>query len=172
LWLFSREAELLGDWVVSMDLDVLIRHDITPLFAVTESMTFKALAGIASPYNGSLWMVRTGSHPEVWEDFDPQRSPALAFAQQWPNGNHYHGSDQAWMSYKLPGMPTWSEADGVYQFLTSLWLKRGAARLQIPDACRLMFFAGHDKPWGQRLAITHPPLVAAYRQYVRGGVSV
>jgi hypothetical protein len=46
-------------------------------------------------YNGSLWMLRTGTRSKVWTQFDSKTSPTLA----WKAGKK--GSDQGWLGYVL-----------------------------------------------------------------------
>ena len=158
--------------VASIDLDCLVRGDLTPLFSGKD--IFKIVRGRASPYNGSLWKIdRTGifsmHRPEafsdlyaVYTDFDPVHSPALAQQQKQVNGAPYFGSDQAWISYKLPDRPTWCDDDGVYQYST----KRANAPL--PDDCRVMFFAGDVKPWSMTAKKQCPAIYNDYMQYYRG----
>lgn len=168
LWAFSPDAaNILGPRIASIDLDVLILDDITSLFDTEAS--FKILRGTACPYNGSLWLHQTGTHPEVWTDFDPATSPQEAHAQFTAKGQRYYGSDQAWLSLKLPGRPTWTQADGIYQYRHTFWLQKGQARLQIPPDCRMVFFAGNIKPWSEAFWALNPVLQRQYKQYLRAG---
>ena len=126
----------LGERVLSIDLDCIIRGDITDLIPPTGT-GFKILAGYSAPYNGSMWYVEPGRYPEVWQDLT---QPAADHAQDTVtnrNGDRAYGSDQVWLSHKLPGAPTWSESDGIYQYV----------RNGIPDDARIVFFAGSAKPW-------------------------
>lgn len=176
LYAFSDAAkELFGPRFLSIDLDVIILDDITGLFETDSD--FKIAQGMKCPYNGSMWMHRSGSHPEVWNDFDPATSPGIVTKETLHNhGRPYYGSDQAWMSYKLPGAPTWGRDDGVYQFgmlaLHGLFrratgrLDGGNERRDLPENCRIVFFAGPLKPWSPRLKGMHPPLYESYQKYL------
>lgn len=122
--------------VISIDLDVIIRDDITDLFANTEQ--FKVLAGYSSPYNTSLFHIREDAELKwLWSELNEQ--DAMATVNQRINGRRYSGSDQAYISHKLPGADTWTEADGICQHTVSQ-----------PDNWRMMFFAGSVKPWASR----------------------
>lgn len=139
---FSEEMRpIVGDRFLSLDLDCVIVKDITPL--VDRKEEFLILEGSAAPYNGSMWMMNTGCRKKVWEHFDAMTSPKIANAQKMENNRHYHGSDQAWISYKIPGEKTWSKRDGIYQYAYDVKDK------EIPKDARIIFFAGGEKPWSQ-----------------------
>lgn len=168
LYAFSEQAQdLLGEKIISIDLDALILSDVTELFET--KVDFKILRGVFCPYNGSLWALRTGSRTQVWNDFDPETSPRLANDQRRKDGQRYVGSDQAWIAYKLPNEKTWTEADGIYQFVTTYINKnrKGEERFTIPQNCKIMFFAGNIKPWMPRFRAMHPLLYRQYAAYCR-----
>lgn len=149
LKLFSAEArELIGPRIVSMDLDMVVTGDLAPLWDRIEDFVI-----IKSPtppprylYNGSMLMLTAGARRQVWDDFDPKRSPRETVRQK------LFGSNQAWISLKLgPGEATWDEGDGVYSYRIHLEPKGGA----LPVNARIVSFHGSDDPWGpvaQRLA--------------------
>ena len=132
-------AEVFGDRFVSLDLDVVITGDLTPLWNRDEDIV---MWGDTNPqpgshYNGSMVLLRAGSRPQVWTEFDPKSSPQLAMQ------NHSFGSDQGWISYRLgPDEATWSRADGVYSFRIDLQDQR-----RLPDDCRIVIFHGLQDPW-------------------------
>lgn len=129
----------LGEKFVSLDLDCVICGDITPILDKKDD--FLILEGSSSPYNGSMWMMKTGSRKKVWDDFSPQSSPIIAAQQKTPQGRPYYGSDQAWISYKIPGEKTWSKKDGIYQYVYDIKDK------PFPNDARIIFYAGAEKPW-------------------------
>ena len=66
---------------------------------------------------GGIWLLTTGSHPEVWDRFDPETSPQIA----WQQG--HRGSDQAWMSHCLyPPRQRFTSKDGLWKMA---WLPKG-----------------------------------------------
>lgn len=137
MWLFSREAAELGDYIVNVDLDVDIFRDISELFTGDEE--FKILTGQAAPYNGSLWKLKAGALPHIWEELNEVTAKQANRQIMAHNGRRYYGSDQAWMSYRLPNRPTWGTWDGIYQHVS---LING-----IPEGARMVFYAGNVKPW-------------------------
>lgn len=156
LRLFSDEAkEMFGPRVLSIDLDVLILSDITDLITDDD---FKIVKGRAAPYNGSMWLHTTGTKTYLWDEFDPATSPAAARTLKNEVGKPYYGSDQAWMSYREPNAPTWSEEDGVYQYSSLTFLEPP------PENARIVFFAGSHKPWDSRLKFACKPLFDLYRK--------
>jgi hypothetical protein len=160
LRMFSQWAtEIFGDRIVSIDLDCLIRKDITSLFTGGED--FRITKGQACLYNGSLWMLKTGSRKQVWDDFDPALSPRLAYNTRHPvTRRRFFGSDQAWLSYKLPDEKVWTQEDGVYHFRTSI------NHLPIPEDCRIIFFAGRKKPWHPETGQINLPIHQEYARYL------
>jgi hypothetical protein len=128
---WAREAFADG-WVLCMDLDTVLMDTIDPL--VDGWPDFRILEGNKMPYNGSLWMLRTGRHLDVWEQFDATTSPQ-AIRQAG-----YRGSDQGWLSLVLPGAPTYTRRDGVY--------KSGKRGIVVqPKNVKLVTFPGFVKPW-------------------------
>lgn len=154
LKLFSAEAaELIGERFVCMDLDVVITGDITPLFDTTADFKIWGDTAKGTPYNGSLWMLRAGARCQVWDDFDPVRSPKTSLAL------HYIGSDQGWIGAKLgPGEPKWTTRDGVYSFRNHI--QRGS--YQLPANARMVIFHGAVDPWS-----TQAQMVSWVRKHYR-----
>lgn len=139
LRLFAPDAgAYFGPRFVSLDLDVVIVGDLTPLFDRPEDFVIWGdYTNPRTPYNGSLMMLRAGACPQVWTDFDPKVSPQQAMkAGFW-------GSDQGWISYKVRDAATWKKADGVYSFRNHLRPQLG----RLPEAARLVAFHGEIDPW-------------------------
>lgn len=148
LKIFSREArELIGSRILCMDLDAVVTGDLAPLFDRHEEFVMWSGTAGRNPYNGSMVMVTAGARPQLWEDFDPEKSPRLAVRAG------FVGSDQAWIAYKLgPHEARWTKADGVYSWRMDVRNRRGA----LPKGARLVFFHGSGadpwQPYPQQLA--------------------
>lgn len=156
---WARDA--IGDRFLSVDLDAVIMGNIDHIAQRDED--FVILEGRAAPYNGSLWMHRPGTRTDVWDDFNPATSPAEAAKSKRANGKAFYGSDQAWISHKLPGEAIYTHAaDGVCQFGCAI--HNGMA---IPKSQSIVFFAGGLKPWDQHFASVCPALAAEYKQYMQ-----
>lgn len=141
-----------ADALVSIDLDCVIRKDLSPLFA--EPTTFRACQGYRSHLNGSMWMLRVGEHADVWRDFDPIESPRLLRRTEVEPGVPISGSDQAWMSLKMPNARLWTDTDGVGQYLQM----RPQTRRNPPPHHRIVFFCGRTKPWDPEIRMERSPL--------------
>lgn len=154
LWLFSKDAEMLGPRICNIDLDVIICGDITELIQAKQA-EFVAWQENRFSWNkcaGGFWLLTTGSHPEVWESFDPKKSPDVA----WQQG--HRGSDQAWMSHCLyPATQTVSSADGLYKMA---WLPKAEHR---PGAAvKVVFTTGTSAPWLEATRHKHPWITDYY----------
>lgn len=143
LKVFAPDAgDRFGARLVSIDLDVVIVRDITPLFDRADDFVIWGESDFRGQrYCGSLWMLKTGSRPHVWTDFDPQTSPRKA----WAAGAR--GSDQAWLSYCLQNEATWGRKDGVYSWRKDIARQGG----HLPQDARLVVMHGKQDPWGYRL---------------------
>jgi len=153
-------GEMFGDRLVSIDLDTVIVGDITPLFDRPDDFVIWGESDFphTTPYCGSLWMLKTGTRPQVWTEFDEATSPKLA----WKAG--CRGSDQGWLAYILgPNEVTWGKKDGVYSY------RKDIARVGrgLPADARLVSFHGKVDPWGYRaqqvdwIRVHYPMKVAA-----------
>lgn len=137
LWNFSSEAKSLGPRILALDIDLIVTGSLLPLVERDEDFIGWCDEGNQSPrVAGGVYLLRTGSHTEVWDDFDPLTSPDTAL---WAG---FKGSDQAWMSYKLAATcAKWGRADG----LTKLtWTNS-----EPDESVRLVFTAGHSPPWAR-----------------------
>lgn len=153
LKMFSNyAARLLGETVLSIDLDCVIVDDITPLVTGDD---LKMVVGQASPYNGSMILHRPGTRTQLWDEFDTKFSPLEVKQHAIDTGRKHFGSDQAWISYKCPGEPTWGPDDGVYQY-------SNLGPDGVPAGARIVFFAGPNKPWSMLEVRTHQELWGHY----------
>jgi len=150
LWLFSEDARtLFGDRLCSIDLDCVIVNDITPLVDRPEEFVMAGYSQVPNHakigkivdqyYNGSLYLMSTGSRRQVWDRFDPDTSPQ--FVKSHPT---LVGSDQAWIQLVLgTGEARWTKADGLYQY-------RDVTGPLDLEQHRIIFFSGRYDP------STHP----------------
>jgi hypothetical protein len=147
LYAFSREArDVLGDRILSIDLDCVVTGDLTPLVERDEDVVLYGDTHPHTPYNGGLWLLRTGTRTEVWERFDRDPDGEVARARAL----RYHGSDQAIMSSILgPSEARYSTRDGVYSFRVHLIGDRvyRSAPKDLPEGSCLVLFNGKWDPW-------------------------
>jgi len=148
LKIFSKEmGKVFGPRILSLDLDTVIVDDITELLNRPEPFVGIRLhrrneqnrPWRIATYGGAMYLMDAGAFPEVWDDFDPNTSPAFTYAKR------YIGSDQAWMSYKLrKHHPVWTTADGVLSFQNDA---ETVCQDVLPDSARIIHFHGVPKPW-------------------------
>jgi len=143
LKLFARNAhELLGvpegSIVCSLDLDIVVTGDLTKAMQKPGDFVGWVRRGTNHPrvFNGSVWKLRLGSLPHIWENFDPVLSPHAVHRAG------YLGSDQSWMSYRLQGQPGFEREDGFLHYGVDA---QGHATL--PSDARMVIFCGKKKPW-------------------------
>ena len=60
--------EIVGARYLSVDLDCVVTGDLTPLVERKEDLVLWAPGSApGTPYNGSMWLHRTGTRPIVWQ---------------------------------------------------------------------------------------------------------
>jgi len=150
LKLFAADAvSLVGPRYLSLDLDTVICSDITPLVERSEDLVMWGDTARGTPYNGSMVLHSPGTRSQVWDEFDPVKSPAKGRTLR------YIGSDQAWIGACLgPNEAKWSAADGVYSFRNQIQAPRGNGSL--PPNARIVFFHGHFDPWQASVQDKYP----------------
>lgn len=149
LKMFSREAAtIIAPQFVVMDLDCVITGDLIPLFDLSVDFRIWGDTARGTPYNGSLWQLKAGARRQVWERFDPIRSPMLG------RKLGYIGSDQAWIGACLgPNESKWTAADGVYSFRNELQSRK---RKDLPDNAKVCIFHGKYDPWSNSVQREFP----------------
>ena len=145
---FSAEAaDLFGPRFVSLDLDCVITGDLEPLWDRPEEFVIWGDTARRTPYNGGMFLLTAGSRRRVWDEFDPDCSPALT------RSLGMIGSDQAWIAACLgPGEPRWTIDDGVYSFNNHI--RRCGGKL--PANARIVFFHGRADPWQTEVQSQYP----------------
>ena len=153
LKLFAANAgSWIGDRVVCIDLDAVICGDITDMFAGDETFRIWSGTGGWNRYNGSLWMLKTGAHPEIWEDFDPEASPKQTRMAGC------NGSDQGWFAYKFRDAAVFTSSDGVYSYRNEV-----ARTGRLASNARIVFFHGRHDPWDKDMHSKHHWIREHYR---------
>ena len=129
-------AKTYGKRILCLDLDVVVTGNIDHI--VSADVDFAMTLGTAGhrPYNGSLQMLKAGARPQVIERFLPEAAVAASAM--------YVGSDQAWLTYCLG----WTERYFGTQHGVHFYKKKST---ELPDDCRMMFFAGKINPWDYQL---------------------
>lgn len=140
LRMFSPDAQkLFGKRFVSLDLDTVITGDLSPLWDRSEDIVLYGDTNPSTYYNGSMLLMTAGCRPQVWEDFNPKKSPLISKAAG------QFGSDQGWISYKLgPGEKKWTADDGVISFRLHI---RNLHGRRLPEKARVVMFHGECDPW-------------------------
>lgn len=148
-------AAAFGERFVSLDLDCVITGDLRPLWNRPEDFVIWGDTNPKTFYNGSMFLLRAGARPQVWERFDPHSSPEKAFAAG------RFGSDQGWISHCLgPGEVRWTRRDGVYSYRNDFKLR---GRTELPGDARIVFFHGSDDPWSMHVRDDHAWIVRHWR---------
>lgn len=162
LFMFSAEArDVIGERIVSCDLDMVLTDDVTPLFDRDDDFVIwggqtvqPRSATMYNWFNGSLMMIRAGTRTKVWTEFDPAKSPAQAHAAGC------RGSDQGWIAYSLGRQEhLWGAQDGVYSYRNHVL--PGGGRL--PKGARIVVFHGVHDPWHRDVQARHPWVREHYR---------
>lgn len=147
LWVFSEKAKELGNRLFCLDIDCVVTGDLSPL--VEKDADF---VGWCHPrfekgkIAGGAYLLRAGTHTEVWETFDPETSPGVAARAG------FRGSDQAWVSYVLfPPDAQWLPADGLIKIG---WIPRPSKGPG--KSTKIVFTSGVAPPWNKTVQRRHP----------------
>lgn len=128
-----------GDRIVVLDLDLIVTTRLDSLFAGDADFTILQGANASNPcpFNGSVWMLRAGSHADVWADFSPSAIRKLPF--------YAFPDDQGWFAHKMPHAAGWQAGatSGIYAFQKPGW-PQGSTDL--PRDARIVAFPGKRDP--------------------------
>lgn len=150
----AEAEEWFGPRFMTLDLDVVITGNLNPLVDVPEDFRIWGDTAKGTPYNGSLVLMTAGARRQVWDKFDPVKSPARGQALG------YIGSDQAWIAACLgPNEKKWTSKDGVYSYRNEIQHKEG----RLPAGARIVVFHGSVDPWSPAARARHDWVREHYR---------
>lgn len=136
-WQLLRDVRT-GDRIVCIDLDCVITGPLDPLLYRPEPFLILQGANAANPckFNGSLFMLRAGAHPEVWSTFSLKAAIEAPF-YEFPD-------DQGWLWHVLPDAAGWQcgYQSGVWSFAKAGWPKDN----NLPEGARIVAFPGKRDP--------------------------
>lgn len=192
LWHFSDEAaEVFPGRVFMFDVDSIPIGDMSHLVKYQPRAKFITMLRVPSKskshITGGSWILRSGSFPEVWDNFISDPVKARADATEWfLNGYEqklvgwHGGSDQAYLSHQL--VPQMKEKGPITYWANDcgilLWdhFRRQQGNV---DGC-LLHFNGPKKPWdidwplttgiygNRRYRVINKPLKYGRREYQVG----
>lgn len=126
------------DRLVCIDLDSIITDTLDPLFDRPEPFVILQGSNVSNPcpFNGSLWMLRKGYRPDVWDEFTLERLAKTPF-YEFPD-------DQGWMHHMMPDAAGWHVGPewGCYVFQKKHWPGGDG----LPKGARYITFAGWRDP--------------------------
>jgi hypothetical protein len=140
-------ADIFGERFLSMDLDCAIGGSIDHIVGAPEDFRITQGTALRRPFNGSLVLMTAGCRSQVYELFTPERAVEA--------GQHYLGSDQAWIAAVLGDEATFTPTHGVV-------MGRSAA------PARIRFYNGQWKPWDAVREATCSYAVEHYRAAPQG----
>ncbi len=155
LKVFSKDAaRIIGQRFVSLDLDVVICGDMRPIWDRPEDFVIWGDTAKGTPYNGGMFLLRAGTRTQVWETFEPAKSPAAG------KRKGYVGSDQAWLALCLGDKEAkWSKKDGVYSYRNEIAPNGG----RLPANARVVLLHGRFDPWSPGMSEKHNWIAEHYR---------
>lgn len=132
LWNFSEEAQqLIGGRILSLDIDSLITKDTSPVIEREEDLVvWRNWYGVIL---GGCYLLKTGKHTKVWEDFNFFDSPELLRRE------HLAQSDQGWLNWMLPRCTP--------SFGPEVWLPSISGSRDLPESAAIVSFSQPAKPW-------------------------
>lgn len=148
-------ASRIGARILSLDLDMVIVDDITPLVDRPEDVVMfhnpnYHAGGRRAFFQGSIQLLTSGSRPHVWDEFHLPDAPIRI-------NSRFGGFEQAWLSETLPWDEAyWDDKDGIY----------GAGRIgdwsnktvvdDLPKNARIVVFPGAREPSQDAVKTKHP----------------
>jgi hypothetical protein len=129
-----------GDRLVIIDLDVIITGPLDALFDRPDDFTILEGANATNPCptNGSVWMLRAGTHVDVFTSLTLEAVDAMP--------RFDFADDQEWLLLKIPDYAGWKvgKPSGIYAYHKPGWPTGIGDRL--PDGARIVAFPGYRDP--------------------------
>lgn len=155
LSVFRPDAgEVIGKRILTLDLDSVVVGNLNEIAAREEDLVLwrNPNFGIRRRafYNTSIILVRAGTRPEFWTQFDPKTSPEIV-------NREWGGTDQAWVSYLASRTEAYFDASwGVYGAGRLGDYNPDLAHTVLPANARIVFFPGRRHPGMADVQVKHP----------------
>jgi hypothetical protein len=147
LMLFRRDiGDLLGPRILYGDLDVVLVANCDALVRRAEPLVLYRNANFGllpgrTRFNSSLILMDAGVRPDLYEDFDPDTTPAKVKAL-----GHGRATDQAWISSRVDhGNPYWDHKQGVWNAMR-MSDKGPGVGTDLPENAKIVLFMGKREP--------------------------
>jgi hypothetical protein len=127
-------AGIIGRRFAWIDLDSVVVGPMDAVLGRKEDLVlYRSNSAPGTPYNGSMLLMDAGARSQVWDRFDPEKSPAIV------REAGLTGTDQAWISHVLgPNEAVWDAGDGVMHFMRD-------CVPDLPAHSKIVFFPGMQK---------------------------
>lgn len=155
LWAFHPDGAKIfgGRRLLMLDLDIVIAGSIDAIAARPEPfVAWSVVDGKPGFYNTSVVLMDVGAFPEVWTEFDPDRSVAML------RRAGLEALDQDWVSYLINSRGTrWARrGEGIEPF-------QRIRHSRLPDNARIVCFNGARSPAMPELQKECPWIVEHWR---------
>ena len=150
MWLYSHEAQVLGDRLLQLDIDMVLTDSIDPLIDRPEPFVIWKGDSTRKPnrphgwaYNATIMLLTPGARRDVWDRWadDPMGIYRESAEDGWdPDTN----SDQAIATYLLKQQEPvahWTSADGIHAY-RGFAGKYGEKDQGLPEGARVVSFHG------------------------------
>jgi hypothetical protein len=155
-------AERIGKRILSLDLDMVIVDDITPLVDRPEDVVMFhnpnwVVGGRRAFFQGSIQLMAAGSRPQVWSEFFSPSMPQRI-------NRRFGGFEQAWLSEALDWHEAfWDHRHGILGAgRIGDWSDKTVVR-DLPENARIVVFPGAREPSQAHVKEKFPWVEAAYR---------
>lgn len=143
--------KIFGKRVICIDLDTVITGNLDKIFSHEEDFIIHTYYpdshNYQQKYNGSLFMMDTGSRPKVYTEFDGWKS--IEAVKKAQDEKKVLGSDQGWINYILgDNEARFGEDDGIYHLRNIMKppIYTGRTVGQLPDNACMVMFSGNQDP--------------------------